>query len=91
MKSNMSKGNYDDFMMTVERDFYNSDLNKIVDRNILLNIAMDLGLDDDHPGSFGRKEGFFHSPIGKMKPYDRRDSYPHSPFKMIKSPGLYFG
>jgi hypothetical protein len=32
MKGSVGKGNYEDFFVSVERDFYNSDLNKLVDR-----------------------------------------------------------
>lgn len=36
MRRDSSKGIYEDFLTSVERGFFNSELNKVVDRNILI-------------------------------------------------------
>jgi hypothetical protein len=33
MKSSVTKGNYDELLHSIEREYYNSDLNKLVERS----------------------------------------------------------
>jgi hypothetical protein len=89
MKGLAGKGENDDFLVSLGRDFYENNLNKLVDRRAVRNVAIDMGLDYDNQ-HYLKKDDIFQSPMNKRKLYDFRSDYPASPFINIKSPGYPF-